>query len=372
MKEAGRVYGKVVLGYLAPELVSNYSGKTLNAYVNFESITVRSINSSNGVYSLNKLTQDVDIVLDSNFWVGQIDSTISVASVPYNLQFINTEAGQVYMNTTSLQLLKATGGVVATLDKPYTAITNTGSSFVGAVSTGTKSALYHLTSLPAALLVNNLDYNITALTVDGANNLWAVSGTKLVNLGQFPYTGTHTSYETSLELTGITYVNGGLVGCTNGYPDFANPPLTFGSQFFTLTPSGSATNNIFFGNIDNRSSLISIASVNGAIYGVAYTTGTGYVIYHIDPTVLTATQVMVYEADIATKHVSSLFIGGNQIILNPVVPLKSINGLTPTNNNLSIVGSNVITVTQENNDTIVFSLPIKDANLNVSRTTQYA
>jgi hypothetical protein len=118
--------------------------------------------------------------------------------------------------------------------------------------------------------------------------------------------------------------------------------------------------------------VISLAAMNGLIYGLAKASDTEYRVYEIDPLTITSTIFLTYACDTSTRQMKSLFLGGPQIIINPIIPLKTINSVTPASNNISIKGSKFMTVTQTSNDTIVFSLPVKDANLNVTRTAQYA
>jgi hypothetical protein len=56
---------------------------------------------------------------------------------------------------------------------------------------------------------------------------------------------------------------------------------------------------------------------------------------------------------------------------NVVVPLKTINSLGCTDNNLNILGTDEVVVSGAGNNTLVIQLPVADANLNVVRSTTY-
>ena len=373
LKDTNRVYGSVVFGPLINSVLANTFGSIINTSILFEAITVRTINSSNGVYSINGLSNDVDIALDTNLWF--TDNKLYAVSVPDNLEHINTNSSDLYVNTDSNQLIDATSNSIVTeLDKIYSAIVNIGNKFIGVTTDGTNSVIYSITQIPAIYL-NSVSYSITSLAVDADAHLWAIAGSNILDLGVYPYSTSPVVYATSLNPTGLTYINSKLVVCVDGYPDYSDIPNNFSSQFYSIIPSGSSTTNTLIGTMSSSSSnhlpwLVSVTSINNKIYGLALSSP-GFVVYSIDPISLNSTQILSYTGDVTTSTAQSIFVGGNTITLTPISPLKTINLLGPNNNLLYITGSNFITVTQQSNDTIVFSLPIKDENLNVIRTTTY-
>ena len=374
LKDTSRVYGNVVFGPLINDVISNSFGSSIKANLSFESVTVRTINSSNGIYSINGINNNVNITLDDNFWFSS--NKFNAASVPDNLQYITTNATDLYLVGDSNQLLDgSSASTIATLDRNYSAIINIGSNFIGASTDGSTTDLYLISQLPAIYL-STIDYPITALAYDSSLHLWGISESSLLDLGVSPFIVTPVVYAIGLTPSGLTFINNKLVICVDGDPDYANPSTYFSSNLYSLTPSGSSTTNNLIGTMATTSSnhlswLNGLTSLNGKIYGLVFT-NPGYIIYEIDPVSLLSTEVVVYSVP-ATKLVAqALFYGGNTITINTISPLKSINLLGPIDNNLYINGSSFITVTQQSNDTLAFSLPIKDQNLNVTRTTQYA
>jgi hypothetical protein len=384
LRTATRNYGVVVFGRLIDDVKSGVFGETIVVNSRFEEVCVRSIDTSLGVYSLNNLHNNVSITLDDNLWYSS--DTLNAVSVPSNLERLTTKSAGVYISTSTLQLIEVYSGEatnVFKLDKVYAAICNNNGNIIGLAKTGSSSALYDLQVVPGIKLVDNISYTVTCLINDDSGNLWGLSGGNLLNFGQYPYTSTPIVKNTGLtNIKAITYINDAFLACVDGNTDFANPTKKFSSMFYRLDVSGGSVVKTVAGIMNNPSlntlsdpkggehmPWIKLLTNNGnVLYGV---TNSG-IVYIIDAATLVAEQYTQLPTTANIGSPISIFNGGVTFTSDQVIPLKTINGVVVDDiNQITISGSETIVVNEQNNDTIVFSLPVPDQSLNVRRTKQY-
>ena len=182
LSDGERTYGTVVFGRLIQDIAASVYGSSIVTNIPFDPITVRTINTSNGVYSINGLTSDVTIALDANMTFN--GSSFNAVSIPSNLNVVYTTGNNLYLYTSNYKLLEldlATSSItdLVKLDLPYTGIVNTGTELLGAYS-ATVTNLYNLATIPATtaasnIVVGNAGSNILGFAIDNSSNIWALS-----------------------------------------------------------------------------------------------------------------------------------------------------------------------------------------------------
>lgn len=378
LRTSSRSYGCVVFGRLIADVVTGLLGTNITTNISFESITVRTINKSNGLYSLNGLSGNVNIVLDTNMQYN--GSAFSAVSMPDNIATINTSTTNLYVNTAEFGLVEInpiTGvfQLLTTLDKPYTAICNDGIKFVGAY-VGTGSGLYTLATIPSQAIVKNIDPNSTNtyLSMDNSGQLWGITSSGLLCYGNGSYTAEPTVHSISPMPNVIFNFGDNFMSCVNGSSN---------AVLYKLTPTSTSIICISIGQIllggatTGLPPVVGAAVANSMLYVICFT-GTAYPVYSMNMSTLEASLVATYDGSFGS--VVSMFAGGHEIMLTPIVPLKSINSLSiyssSSLNNIVLSAKesadyNTIKITPVSNNTLQFSLPIQDANLNVKRTIVY-
>lgn len=389
-----RNYGTVVFGRLISDIVAGVYGSKLNVNILFDPITVRTINSNDGVYSLNNAAGSVAITLDRSI---QFDGNIFTAvSVPSNLETVTTSPSQVYIHTDTGKIFEFSGSnseYLIRLGRKYTAVTNTGSIFIGAY-TNEACSIYSLEATPNTTLLNNLEFsgqpgNIIGLTVAAGSNVWALSSVgKLRNLGlvsnlsltpDVEYRIWDVNTATYLIPKALASVDGNLIVAVDGALDYSDTSR-FSSTIYAVNPvpiepgklgvitqasmvTSSGNNHLL--NID------SLTTIDNVLYGIAANLGE-YTIYSIDPETCISTALGTFTPGESSAQVLGIFSGGHLFVKNPIIPLKSVNGIPADElHSIFITDSNVINVTPRNNNTLEFSLTVPDKDLNVVRTTHY-
>ena len=372
LRTTARTYGTLVFGRTTNDLILGTFGMDINIEIQFNPITIRSIDTLNGLYSINGLGNVVDIGLDSNFMLSS--QVLSAVSTPINLNVIYTIGSNIYLysNTkglTELNLATGNSNSLAYLDKSYSNIYNHNGKLIGVLS----NYLYDIGQTPATKLLT-LANPVQSLTSDNLGNLWALSNNNLINLGAYPYALTPAITTSLTNLSGIAYINGILYAWLKPNPDFVLGGL-FSNQLAILTIAGSHASLtplslLMSGSNNHLDSLVSLFSLNGIVYGVG-ANGFNSVLYQITLSNQTATLLYTVNGDAASGSINTSFIGGPEIISNTIIPLKTINGTDPVNNQFNLAGSPTFSVTQSGEDTLIFGLTIPDSALNVSRTTIY-
>jgi hypothetical protein len=393
LRTATRSYGSVVFGRLSEDLVSGTLGNNITANCRFDSSTVRTIDSTNGVYSVAGLSGTVSVLLDGNFMYNASSlfgyPTLSAVSLPNSLEVLQTDSNNSYALNSNrvLQRVDNSGLVDLTvLDKTYYQVISHGAYLIGANIQSSITSLYDLATQPSTKKLSGIPGRITALTVNGSGDLVALIGDKLFNLGGYPYTynpsnGIPTGVVNGV---GMVFYNGVYLIYTNGMRDYSASGTVYLSNFvYAVTVSGSSATSDFLGllvdpTIDNSSNFTDnqhVPWLNGMfisgsqIYGWSAIDG-NYLLFSIDPNSLNVTTVHSCQYSPAVYQ-NATFVGGSSIILNSVTPLKTINNLSPTDNQINFMGSDTVSINPSASDTIKVNLAVNDAQLNVFRSTTY-
>jgi hypothetical protein len=108
----------------------------------------------------------------------------------------------------------------------------------------------------------------------------------------------------------------------------------------------------------------------GKLYVLTYAAGVTK-IYETSTTSYDAVLVGQFDSSEIAGNVNSLFVGGPNIINELSTPLKTVNGLAPVDNLLSIFGCDMISVSQRNNSELTVGITVPDDKLNVTRSEHY-
>ena len=395
LRTINRSYGCLVFGQLISDIIAKKYSNIITLNAAFNNNTVRTITSTNGVYSINGLLGNVSIAFDNNLIYNTSSyfgyPTISAASLPTNLQTLELSANQAYLFNSSQELILAntvnnTLSPQTTLDKVYDIIYDESSHLIGVLNEYNKATIYVLSSIPATPLLTNITGNITGITTDNASNLWVLINNSLYNYGHYPYTVNNTGIDTGITNTlGLTYLNSTFYTFTNGPQDYSTLPsiVYFSSFIYTVTVSGLTATSTLLGplvdpTINNSIHytanqhvpwLGGIFIYNNALYGWNMYS-TSFNIYNINTNTLYITPYFQSTYNLS-NNINTVFIGGPTITLNSIIPLKTINGVSPYNNQITITGDAVMSIAQTTGNTLTLNIPIKDSNLNVARSVVY-
>jgi hypothetical protein len=385
----------VVFGRTINQIISGSYGTNIEAGVSFNPLTVRTINLNNGVYSINGMLGSVQMQFDNNITASSVSNqcVLSAISVPSNLTYITMPAPDVILGASTKELLDVnvvTGDYTSLtpVDKIYNCITNTGTGLIGSVYSMAATSLYTLTSIPATLLTSGLTYSVVGMTADSSGNLWVLTPTSLINLGNpgnaltFAVTPVNYTNTTNLIFNSLTYCNGNFIATVSGDADYTpSGSGTFSSTFYLLTPGAGIITASVMGVMTDISgnnhldNVIALTANNGALYALTYSATNGNKLYSVNLDTMAASAISTFPPN-PTQTITTAFAGGINIDVTPVIPLKTINGVAvDSNNNINLSPSTTppvaIAVTPTSSDTITITLPIADQNLNVIRTTTY-
>ena len=409
LRSNNRYYGVVVFGRSIDSIISGVYGASITAGYRFESCTVRSIDSTNGVYSLQGNYGDVSITFDKNIRYGYTDKYVFDAiSVPNNLDVVQTSASSLYSfsNSNKVSALDFGTGTSTSLTSLITGcniLYNHDSRLLGFDNTA--KSLYILNNIPGIkLFVTQPNVDIKAMAADNLGKLWLGAninksaaliwvGTWVPSDGNYsqdngPSNGIINKFQIRDEanalvdislsnLNSIVYVNNQFIISVDGDYDYVSS-LYYSSKFYVINEFNFANSSCVvaaLGILRSPSSHLpqikGLLSFNNSLIGWIINNTNNVVYYNINTSNLRANMLHTYIHDSVIGNILSVFVGGPAIALNSVTPLKTINGMTPINNHVYIKGNDAVNITQSANDTLTLSLTISDQNLNVRRTTQY-
>ena len=377
-----RSYGVVVFGRLINDILANVYGTSISAGVSFDPSVVRSINSVNGVYSINGLSGDVTIDFDDN--ISMTGTRLDAVSLPSNLEIFKTDIGSVYLYTNSQNLAEMNLSTneltyLNALDKDYSIIYNFNGNWLGVVVTSSASTIFDLTSIPSAPVtgLTNIPGIITALSSDNAGNLWALVGNSLVQLSNTGIYSVGTPISIGLTgSSGMSCFDDYFIVYLPGPKDYSTNSTYYSNLLYKVTVSAGVATTMPLGLLNDPVLgnklpwLISMFVLNGNLYGASISGVSGN-IYQIDPVNATVINAGTVTGNSISGDFISAFLGGPSITINNVVALKTINSITPSGSQINLLGSSTVNVTQSSGDTITIGLPVATQYLNVKRTTTY-
>ena len=366
-----RYYGKFVLA-VGVEALAMRVGLTLAPKVKFSGVVIRSISSKSGIFTINGApgltTYEVTSDYVNRLNVAGQNVTWSAVSLPVDIQNIT-------FNPTSLYLLSDTGLLceleegsttpkfIMDFGDNYTSILMLDTQFIAAKGRD----IFDITSLPPTKL-QSLPHSINALAKYSAgfiattdNNIYYIA-----NTDQSSYTAYTTAHKNAK--AAVVTTDGVLTNT------FLSPTVSelFYLNTGTNTPLAATVAGLFMIDSDNSLPPIkSLATIGTDTYGI-FTDSGSTTVFKLNTNVGAATVVASFANDLTIGSYIGL-TGGSNITMsaNNLVPLKSINGVTPVENSITFSTGDVVTVQQTAQDELTLSLAPDIADTNIVRSTKY-
>ena len=404
LRYGGRYYGNLVFGPSIYTLVSGALGLYVGINTEFHGNTVRTLNSKGGVYSFGGLYGPVNVTTDNDLMMnvtGAPTPNLSAISLPNALQTVQSDSNSLYiwqpvnqdmtiLGVSSLQTVlnpnQVIGSFVVSSNVPrldfVTSAVHSGSQIlIGAANTGDSTSIFDCSTYPWYKISEIASTNAVQLSyLNDHIILLDVSG-NLIDLGLYPYNDPQTITTGVSGLINMASVNGsgggylvmvarGGVGYSDHYYQINLTYSLGGVPSAVVTPKGLFAYN---GNSSMLGTHTITTIQSGGVNKILVNSGAQ--LYTIP-----ATSSSVYPG-VASAYGSSLgsaptvttYIvqGGWSVTYKPVTPLKLINNGTGTGN-ISILGSELVTVKATKPNEITISIDVDDSRTNIKRTQHYA
>jgi hypothetical protein len=373
LRKTGRYYGRIVCGSGVYSLFANSKGATLTPGIKFLAITVNSIPTQCGLFSLQGATSNVEVLTDPNQSLMLTGNTLTwnTVSKPSRADDITLSPSKLYSVTDAKKFVEIdphTGKmtVLFTLPKVYTGIT----TFQDKLLVGNGNVLVDMALSPPAHVME-LAYQIKVLS-NYNGRMYILTEDNWVLRFAADLSVIDHLYGTGVNV-GSALLPGASDLFTSPGPHDPNTNSNVSDFIYTYSGSGpSALAGVFMVNGDyHQPSLTGFASLNGLVYAVAGNTSNTF-LYTFDPTSNTGTLIGSPAYDPTIGIPMGLTAGSPiNITHTDITPLKAINGVGPVNNNIQVKGSNLIQVQQTATDTLTIGLAVDLGNTVISRAQQY-
>jgi hypothetical protein len=408
LRANSRYYGTLVFGRSILDVTKGVYGSDVIVGASFASSAVRSIDSHKGLYSLQGLGGAVTLELDNTITYNNANHELQAVSIPTNLNTIATSDSYLYLLSSNQRLLRVSNNsptyteeYLVTLDKQYDVIYAHGAGKLIGWNNNTKT-LYDLTVQPANPIykatgdhetVNPFIHEtLKSFTIDNSGNLIACFSNTLLYIpyssGSYTITVNNTNRQkktlylsNQLANSALINVNGNYLLFVDGAPRYSGTTIIgqYSNTVYAVTGlnfADSSSPTIFRKGMLSMDGLVNVPQIaalfirSNILYAVA-NTATSHALYTIDTGTLIVTQLYENSNDALFDRVVGAFSDAHTIEFRAVNPLKTINGLAPTKNMISMVGNNIFDVITSGEASLTFALSIKDANLNIKRVIKY-
>ena len=389
LRNGNRYYGTLVFGENV-SLLSNYAGTTMEIGIAFHGDTVRTINSSAGLYSIQGQTGAIDITTDSNIFVTIVSgqAQLNAVSLPNQIQTVTSTANALYVWDSQQQTLTALGDATqqnlinpstfteSLLNTSYApAITYMTAGLIGASNVSGSIIVYNCNSYPWNSIQTIIGHQAQAITTYNSATYVLLSTGNIFNL-----TTSATLTVSGLNLKNIVGVGSSfLLGVAAGPPGMSdlhyqiNPDSSYvllgAFSAGSLTMPG--TQILTYGNYNSEPVVfVNSGTIVYAIPAISYNPAINRVVGNLPKTY--------------TQPVS-LLTAPWSVAFSPAVPLATINDQTPyfssTSggcrpspsylNSIQIIGDNIVTLNNTGQNQITVAILIDDALTNINRTANY-